>query len=169
MNGQVESSFKRLQDLIKDIRFAMFTTHGAGDVLHARPMTPQKAKMERPDDDDKLWFFMSRSSEPVAELLADPRVNVSYADSRHDTYVSVAGTASLVDDMDHKERFWNTMTEAWFPKGIEDPDLTLVCVQIHSAEYWNVEEGKLTQMAKMVKAAIMGERPADMGKHGKID
>jgi len=42
-------------------------------------------------------------------------------------------------------------------------------VQIHSAEYWNVEEGKLTQMAKMVKAAIMGERPADMGTHGKID
>lgn len=169
MNTPVQSSFEHLQEIIEDIRFAMFTTRSAEGALHARPMTTQRAKTRTMDEHDKLWFFMSRSSEPVAELLADPRVNVSYADSRHDTYVSVCGMASVTDAMHHKERFWNTMAEAWFPGGIEDPELTMVCVQIETAEYWNVKEGKLTQIAKMVKAALTGKPPNDMGEHGKVE
>lgn len=168
MNENVENTFEHLQDLVRDIRFAMFTTRGADGRLHARPMTTQKAKTG-PDRADTLWFFMSRSSDSVREFTADPIVNVSYADTEDDTYVSVAGTANLVESQSEKERFWSKSVGAWFPQGIEDPDLALVCVQIHSAEYWNVEEGKLNQMAKMAKAAFTGKPSPDIGKHGKIE
>jgi general stress protein 26 len=111
---------------------------------------------------------MSRSSEPVKELLVDPRVNVSYIGSENDVYISVAGSARMVDDMPSKERFWSSMVEAWFPQGITDPDLVLVCVEIDSAEYWNMTDGKLTQLAKMAKAVWKGEPPTDMAEHGTI-
>lgn len=168
MTGNVESTFEHLQDLLRDIRFAMFTTRGADGKLHARPMTTQTANTG-PDRPDTVWFFMSRNSDSVRELTADPTVNVSYADTGDDVYISVAGTASIVESRSEKERFWSAPVKAWFTGGIEDPDLTLICVQIHSAEYWNVEEGKLTQIAKMAKAAMTGEQPRNMGEHGKIE
>ena len=66
-----------LWNLIKDIRFAMFTTrHGSNGHLHARPMTTQNKAL----DDDSLWFFMSKKGDPVDDLKADPTVNVVYAD-----------------------------------------------------------------------------------------
>lgn len=171
MNETIESSFEHLQEIIKDIRFAMFVTHAANGELHAWPMTSQKAKMgseQEGYEHDKLWFFMSRSSDAVSNLTANPHVNVSYADPKNDTYVSVSGMARLVDSMNQKERFWNSMTEAWFAEGITDPDLALVCVQIDGAEYWSVKEGKLNQMGKMLKATLMGESLTEIGEHGKI-
>lgn len=167
MSDQIHHSLDRLHEAIKDIRFAMLTTRAPDGTLRARPMTTQAPRMGPPDA-DKLWFFASRSGEPVAELLQDPTVNVSYADTDDDVYISVAGTASLVEDHAARERLWSDLVEAWFPQGIDDPDLTLICVQIGSAEYWNVTEGKLTQLAKMAKAAFTGEPPREMGEHGKI-
>jgi general stress protein 26 len=167
MSTNVEHSFSKLRELIKDIRFAMFTTRGSDGTLRSWPMTTQSTGHEN-DTDNLLWFFMSLSGEPVRELMAQPQVNVSYADTDDDAYVSISGTATLVEDPDMKLQLWSTMAQAWFPGGIDDPDLGLVCVRIESAEYWNVTEGKLTQVAKMAKAALTGKPPPKMGEHGKI-
>ena len=61
----------QLWALIKDTRFAMFTTRHRNGHLHSRPMTTQNTRV---DEDDSLWFFMSRTHEPVAELQADETV-----------------------------------------------------------------------------------------------
>src|ERR1043165_9404716 len=77
-----------LWKLIKDIRFAMFTTRHENGHLHSRPMTTQNKNLEA---DGSLWFFMSKSGDPVDDLKADPVVNLVYADPGADTYVSVSG------------------------------------------------------------------------------
>jgi general stress protein 26 len=164
VNDPIEAR-TQLWDLIKDIRFAMFTTHHPNGHLHSRPMTTQNSKL---DEDSNLWFFMSRSSSPVADFTADPTVNVAYADTSADSYVSVAGTASVVDDMVKKQQLWSKMVEAWFPKGINDPDLALVRVKISHADYWDVKSSKLVQLYKMAKAAITGKPPTDMGEHAEV-
>lgn len=156
---------ERLWALIKDIRFAMFTTHDTNGHLHARPMTTQNRSI---DEDHSLWFFMSRSGEPVAELQADPNVNVAYADPDQDAYVSVSGVAQLVDDRTRARQLWSTMNEAWFPNGVDDPDLALVRVDIVHADYWDVKANKLTQLYRMAKAAVTGHPPDDMGEHGHV-
>src|SRR4051794_4347665 len=84
-----------LWDLIKDIRFAMFTTRHDNGHLHSRPMTTQNSKL---DEDQTLWFFMSKKGDPVADFEAEPNVNVSYSDTGKDSYVSVSGIATVVDD-----------------------------------------------------------------------
>lgn len=152
-------------ELIKDIRFAMFTTRHANGHLHSRPWTTQNSNL---DQDSSLWFFASRQSDPVADLHAEGNVNVSYADPGADSYVSVSGTAAVVDDMAKKRQLWSKMAEAWFPGGVDDPDLALVEVKITHAGYWDVKESKIVQLYKMAKASVTGAPPKDLGEHGEI-
>ena len=127
-------------------------------------MTTQNKSL---DEDESLWFFMSRSSDAVEDLSEDATVHVAYADPDRDAYVSVSGTASVVDDRAKKEQLWSKLTQAWFPKGIDDPDLALVRVQITHAEYWDVKDSKPVQLFKMAKAAVTG-KPPDMQEHGRV-
>lgn len=154
-----------LWDLIKDIRFAMFTTRHGNGHLHSRPMTTKNSKV---DEDSSLWFFMSRKGEPVADLSADPTVNVVYADPGQDSYVSVSGTAAVVENAGKKEQLWSKLDEAWFPGGSNDPDLALVQVKITHANYWDVKDSKIVQLFKMAKAAMTGKPPTDLGEHGVV-
>ena len=154
-----------LWKLIKNIKFAMFTTRDGNGHLHSRPMTTQNQGIEA---DEGLWFFMSKSGDPVKELKADPIVNLVYADPSEDTYVSVSGTAAMLEDGAKKKQLWNKLAEAWFPGGPTDPDLALVQVQIVQASYWDVKESKLVQLYEMAKAAVTGKPPVDLGEHGEV-
>lgn len=168
---------ERLWELIKDIRFAMFTARHAHDPndghddgqsgghLHSRPMTTQNKAVDR---DNSLWFFMSRSSEPASDIATNPEVNISYADVGADSYVSVSGRAAVVDDLRKKQQLWSKMSEAWFPGGAADPDLALVQVRISHAAYWDVKESKLVQLYKMAQAAVTGKPPKGMGEHAEV-
>ena len=93
--NETNKSRDKLWTLIKDIKFAMFTTRHGNGHLHARPMTTQNKALE---EDDSLWFFMSKKGDPVDDLKTDPVVNVVYADPSSDTYVSVSGTAAMIED-----------------------------------------------------------------------
>ena len=72
-----------LWKLIRNIKFAMFTTRHGNGHLHSRPMTTQNRSLGA---DESLWFFMSKAREPVPDLKADPIVNLVYADPSEDTY-----------------------------------------------------------------------------------
>ena len=122
----------KLWELIKDIRFAMFTTRHTNGYLHSRPMTTQNRRI---DEDSSLWFFMSRANGPVDDIRHDACVNVVYADPGQDSYVSVSGNARIVDDMARKEQLWSKTNDAWFPRGPTDPDVALVEVRIAQAHY----------------------------------
>ena len=163
--GNESNSPEKLWDLIRHIKFAMFTTRHANGHLHSRPMTTQNGKG---DEGDRLWFFMSRRSDPVCDLETDPTVNISYADPGADSYVSVSGAARVVEDRAKKQALWSKMTEAWFPAGVDDPDLALVEVAITHAHYWDVKENKMTQLWKMARASITGNPPRDMGETGEV-
>jgi len=153
---------QHLWPLIKGIKFAMFTTHEGNGHLHSRPMTTQNKTMP----DDKLWFFMSVKGGAVQELVQQAQVNISYADTGEDVYVSVSGSAEVVDDKTQREALWTKFSQAWFPGGVDDPDLALVRVTVSHAHYWNANESKLTQLFVMAKAVFTGEKPA-LGESGE--
>jgi general stress protein 26 len=155
----------KLWALIKDIRFAMFTSRNGEGQLHSRPMTTQNGPGDR---GGVLWFFMSRSSQPVADLEEHPEVNVTYADPGQDSYVSISGAARVVEDFERKKVMWNTSAQAWFPAGPTDPDLALVAVLIAEAEYWDVKSNQAIQIIRMTKAAITGKPTKDMGDHRRV-
>ena len=94
---------ERLWSLVKDIRYAMFTTRRDDGQLHSRPMTVQNGRFE----DDDLWFFMSRRNGPVPDLERDRVVHVGFADPDGDRYVSVSGEAQVVDDPVRARAMWS--------------------------------------------------------------
>ena len=156
---------KRLWEIIKHIRFGMLTHRHANGSLHAHPLTTQNKSLE---PDMMLYFFVSKKTELGQRLMADGNVNVSYADTSKDTYVSITGQASLNEDMRLKQHLFNALAKAWFPGGAEDPDLELVELAIEDAEYWNVKESKTTQLFKMATAAVSGHQP-EIGEHRELE
>jgi len=154
-----------LWDLIKETRFCMLSHRHADGSLHSHPLTTQNKEL---GEDGCLYFFVSKSSEVGQRVQQDGNVNLAYANPDKDTWVSVTGTARVLDDLAKKKELFNPMAKAWFPGGVEDPDMELVEVKIDEAEYWNVKENKLLQLLKMGKAALTDTRPKKMGEHEEV-
>lgn len=156
----------KLWELIKDTRFGMLTHRHDDGLLNSHPLTTQNKSI---DEGATLYFFVPKDGEIAQHVAQDDIVNVAYANTDKDSYVSVAGHASLLEDQARKEALFTPMAKAWFPNGPTDPNLGLLAVQIANAEYWNVDDSKMVQIYKMMKAAVTGEPPRDMGEHKKID
>ncbi len=162
MEDKRQESIKKVNDLIKAVQVAMLTTIDWG-VLRSRPMQTQEAEF-----DGDLWFFTSTDTHKTDEIEKDRRVNVSYAAPDSNTYVSVSGTAALVNDKEKIEELWNPIYKAWFPKGLDDPTLILLKVSVEQAEYWDSSSSSIVQVVGFVKALVTGER-ADGGDHGRVN
>jgi general stress protein 26 len=155
----------QLWSLIKDIKFGMFTTRHQNGHLHSQPMTTRNQLI---DEDDRLWFFMSRRSAPVSDLLIDRNVNVCFADPGCHSYVSVSGEASAVSDPAKLHRLWTKTASEWFPGGVDDPDLALIEVQILHARYWDMKINKFTQLYHYAKIVVTGETSPGVGDVGEV-
>ncbi len=162
MEDKREESIKKVNDLIEDVQIAMLTTIDGG-TLRSRPMQTQEAEF-----DGDLWFFTSTDTHKTDEIEKDNRVNVAYASPNDNTYVSVSGTAALVNDKEKIEELWNPILKAWFPKGLDDPTLILLKVSVEQAEYWDSTSSTVVQVGAFVKALVTGER-ADGGDHGRVN
>ena len=158
------SDVEKLRDLIKGISFAMLTTVDEDGSLRSRPMQTQEAEFN-----GELWFFTSASSAKVDEVQSDQRVNVSYSDPDDNRYVSLSGTASLVRDREKIKELWKPVLKAWFPDGLEDPDLALLRVKVEKAEYWDSPSSKMVQLAGFLKALATGQRLDYAGENEKLD
>lgn len=159
----VEKQWDDLTERIKDIKFAMLTTENEDGFLHSRPMATLEA-----DPDRALWFFTGKSTLKAREIGANPKVNLAYADGGHDTFISVAGEAHLVEDKARAKRLWNPMMKAWFPAGLEDPDLVLLKVEIEEAEYWDPTSKKMLTLIRFAKSLSGAEVVRETPSHGRL-
>ena len=151
----------KLVELLKDVRFTMFTTRVEGR-LRSRPMTTLNA-----DTSGSLWFFISADATTLDQIAADPSVGLAYADNGKGTYVSVAGDATVRDDRAKTRELWNPAFKAWF-EGPDDPTLNLVEVRIREAEYWDGPDSRIARLIGIVAAAVTGDE-YDAGEQGEIE
>lgn len=147
---------------LKALRFVQLTTSDGRGRLVGRPMTLQQV------DGKTLWFFTSRSTELAESIQRDPRVNVCSMDVKESFYLSISGTAQLVDDRAKVRELWSLMVKAWFPSGADDPELVLVRLDITQAEVWNSEKSQMQQFVSMAKAVLTGSPPKNVGEHAVI-
>ena len=147
----------KIWDLIKDTKFAMLTSED-GDLLRSRPMAVSQGEF-----DGTLWFFTKASSHKVDEVEAHHRVGVSFSDPSAQNYVSLSGTAALVQDRAAIDAHWTELLTTWFPKGKDDPDVALLKVHVTQAEYWDAPNSTMLHAYGYVKAALTGEPPQPGG------
>ena len=141
----------KVHDLIKSTRIAMLTTVAPDGRLISKPMANQDVEF-----DGDVWFIAERDSVKVRNIQANPQVNVAYSSS--DSWVSVSGTAAVVDDQAKLAELWDTFTDAWMEGGPENPNNILIRIRADSAEYWDTPGSKVTQVANLVKAKVTGKR-----------
>ncbi len=165
MDNQADhnENVRKLGEMIKEIKFAMLTTAEPDGTLRSRPMATQATEF-----DGTLWFFTGASAPKVGEIEQDHHVNLSYAAPDKNLYVSVSGKARMMRDRKKAEELWNPAYKAWFPKGLEDPDLALLKVNAEQAEYWDSSSSAVVHLVGFVKALATGER-YHAGENKKMD
>ena len=145
---------QRLRDLIRDVKYAMFTTRSADGTLNSRPMTTLQTEF-----DGSLWFIASADSLKAADIEQRPDVNLGYAAPDDGRYVSVCGAARVLHDAAKARELWRPEFDAWFPNGPEDANVAVLQVEIASADYWETPVGSAKRVYA-IEQARQGDREA---------
>ena len=154
----------KLREIIKAVDICMLTTVDEEGGLHSRPMSNNRDV----EFDGDLWFFTYGSSHKADEVGRVPSVNASFADIDGQLYASVSGQAEVVRDRVKIEELWKPQLKAWFPDGVDTPDIALLKVTAERAEYWDGSQSLVAHAVGFVTALIKGE-PADLGENEKLD
>ena len=155
---------RQIADLLEKIDTAMLTTVGPDGFLVSRPLSTRASSF----DGKRVWFFTEADSPKVAEIARHPKVNLAYASSDRNTYVSLAGTAEVNRDRRRIGRLWTDAMKAFFPNGKDDPNLVLLEVQVRSIEYWDGPGSLVGKLVGFVVARVTGDEE-HMGDNRLID
>ena len=120
------------------------------------------------DANGDIWFFTNASSHKVSEIEKLPKVNVSFADTDNQRYISVSGTAQLVRDQAMIEELWRPEFKMWFPEGRDDPQVALLRIRLEKAEYWDSPSSTIAYVMNFVSAVVTGKQP-DVGENRKVE
>lgn len=135
-----------IAEKMKDIDFAVLTTHAQNGAVAGRPMSNNR----NVDYDGDSYFFASEDSHVVPQIEADPVVGLSYQGSsgllgQRPFFLTIEGRGSLIRDKAEFEKRWDKDVERYFPQGIDSPDLVLIKVHAERLHYWDGEDqGEVT-------------------------
>ena len=160
-NLQNEEALKKFKKLINEINVCMFITNNQEND-HTRPMYTVDV-----DENGDLWFFTDMRSIKVEEVSQKHTVHLVYAHPGKESYLDIWGGASVQTDSAIIKKKWTPVIKAWFPNGVEDPNLALLQVQPGKIHYWDAETGKMIAFLKTAVSMLKGKRPAG-GAEGKL-
>jgi general stress protein 26 len=164
-NLQNEEAIKKFKKLVEEVRICMFITNNRNDEHeHTRPMANVAV-----DDDGSLWFFTDVRSIKVEEVASDRDVHLTFAHPGKNSYMDVWGKGSISTDRQLMKEKWSPVVKAYFPNGVDDPNLALLKVVPDDVYYWESETGKMMQYFKMATAAVTGNPGIAKGAEGKLD
>lgn len=146
---------------IREIRIAMLTVEDGGELV-SKPM----ASLARPEDG--CIYFVTRMDAKVGDIGQSTPVNLAYADTKTNLYVSVSGTAQTSQDREKLRELWSLWVEAWLPEGPDGQDVALVTVTPSHSKIWDGTTSRLLYAGKVLKA-VATQRPPDGGTVTEVD
>jgi general stress protein 26 len=146
-----EAGHKKISELTKGIRIAMLTTVAKDGTMSSRPMAIQDEPFN-----GTLWFLTRSSSKKIDEVEQDQHVTLTFAEPKESKYISLKGRATASQDREKIKQLWNPMYKAWFPKGENDPDISVLRVDVTEGDFWEASSSKLIMGVKYLAAAISG-------------
>ncbi|GAA97378.1 uncharacterized protein L969DRAFT_23814 [Mixia osmundae IAM 14324] len=144
--------------IISEVKTAMLVSKGPVG-LHSRAMAPAS------QEGLVFEFIYNQESNKEEELQNSPDVNISYFSPSSTSWVSVAGQAKLVDDVEHIKKIWNPLTSAWFGDlgdgkhtgSYDDPRVGIISVKPSSIRYWLSTSNSVSSITQIVGSAITGK------------
>jgi general stress protein 26 len=159
MASEAGEDLERVWSLMEKIGFAMLVTLD-GDKLRARPMSAFVRRNE-----NTIYFLTDARRHKDEEIARHPGVNLSFADTGGQKYVSVTGTAAISNDRAMIKDLFSMPAKAWWDSS-DDPNIRLLRITPDDAEFWD-SPGKVISYVKMAAAAASGSRP-DLGDNRKV-
>jgi general stress protein 26 len=165
----MKSELERFYTLIDDIEIGMMTTRRPDGHLVSRAMANQK----RADGAD-LWFVTCDGSAKLSHLAQDPHLNLSYFRDSSMEWISVSGTAIISRDREKIRELYAADWKAWFAEEgdprhgtPDDPRMVLIGVEIHAAEFLEINKPKPVVLFELVKGWLTGSAP-DIGESHEL-
>ena len=165
-NLEQSEALKKFRKLVNEINICMFITNNVSTSSHEFDHTRPMATIDI-EENGTLWFYTDIRSIKVEEVSKEKSVHLIYAHPGKDSYLDVWGQAVVVTDKAKIKEKWSPMVKAWFPGGVEDPNLALLQVNPTNLYYWDSETGKMVEFLKMAASVITGKRLAE-GAEGKL-
>lgn len=164
MKQEHNQNVEKLIEMVKGVRVCMLITNEQNtENLSGRPMS-----ISQIDDDGNIWFFTKASSYKVNEIEESKKVSIAITNESNNNYLMIHGAATLVNDKSKMKVLWSSILKAWFPLGLEDPDMTLIKVTPGEVNYWDSSSSKMIVLFNMLKAIVTGKEYAE-DEHGKIN
>ncbi len=154
-----DEQLKTIADIMRSTRIASLAYLSIDGGLVSTPMGTQDFT-----EPGTVWFLTERSTDKVAAIEADPRVNVHYAGKSG--WVSLSGTARYVDDRAKLKELWDASAEVFMSGSPDDPGNGLLEVTATTAEYWD-SPGKVATAVGLVKGLVSDSEP-DLGDSGIV-
>ena len=156
-------------DLVDEIEIAMLTTKRPDGHLESRAMATQK----RASGAD-LWFVAADGSRKLADIEADPHVNLAYYNGKSREWISVSGLATLSKDREKIRELYAEDWKIWFEDSgdprdgtPEDPRFVLIGVEIHAATFLEVSKPRPVVLFELVKGFLTDTTP-ELGETHRI-
>ena len=165
----MKSELSRLYEHIDDIEIAMLTTRRTDGHLQSRAMATQR----RADGAD-LWFVALEGTQKLADIEADPHVNLAYYKDRTREWISVSGIAHMTRDRAKIRELYAPDWKVWFPDEgdarhgtADDPRMVLIGVDIHAAVFLEVNKPQPVVLFEVIKGWVTGSQP-DIGEMHEV-
>lgn len=152
---------KKFREMVDEIKITMFATN-----LSKKPIDVAPMYTKRVDESGNLWFLTSKNSDHNHNLLQDADCQLFYSSGSSD-FLSVYGSAEIINDRDTIESLYKKMDNAYFD-GPDDPQIRAIKFSPEEAAYWNADGNKLVTLFKMGVAVVTG-KDQDLGTSGKMD
>jgi general stress protein 26 len=160
---QRSSDLLRLRELLAGRKTALFTTVAGDGSLVSRPMA-----LHEVDEEGRLWFITRDDSGKTRESRFNRHVNAGFPPEGDETWVSVAGQATILYDPAHIAALWSPALQVYFPNGPTDPGLCLIRLEPSSAEYWRGPDGFVGKALYFAMAAVTGD-PHVLSENARMD
>ena len=155
------NELKKFYDLVDDIEIAMMTTRRSDGQLRSRAMANQKRAAGA-----DLWFVTAEGTDKLADLAADPHLNLAYYRDSNKEWISVSGTATMSRDRGKIRELYAPDWKVWFAEEgdsrhgtADDPRIVLIGVTVHAAEFLEVNKSKPVLLYELVKGWLTGTEP----------
>ncbi|MFX1592579.1 MAG: pyridoxamine 5'-phosphate oxidase family protein [Promethearchaeota archaeon] len=142
---ELDEAKKLSVELIENSLVAYFSTIDSNGFPITRALLNTRYKERYPEfsnfydkleDKYVIYFSTNTSSSKIDHIKKNPKVAVYFCDPEQFKGLMFGGEVEIVEDRDIKRQFWLDSSIRYYPKGLEDPDYTILRFNPEDARFY---------------------------------